>query len=296
MVVSANVLAFMSPRYHSLTTMDNEFSSPPLTYHSLQCPPRPTRRQIPKAVLRGIRCILFFAILLGTLFTISFIEPVSISLRIPSWGTFEPVETGLQAINYTKTVTLQPSTAVGQTPDIHLISSHSSIGKVTASFGHSDPTYESAISSHIPHNTQHFYRHFILRSRLVGGLWSKHAYLLTILGLELSKPESERMEWLFWHDRDTIVMNPNIPLDIFLPPEPEFAHVNILVTKDRNGLNNGVFFVRVNQWALKMFASALSIKEYMPDLQLKYTEQSGMEKVLMRVSPLHLCNLNLADD
>jgi hypothetical protein len=49
-------------------------------------------------------------------------------------------------------------------------------------------------------------------------------------------------------------------------------------------LNNSVFFVRVNQWGLKMFASALSIRKYMPDLELKYTEQSGVEEAIQRVS------------
>jgi hypothetical protein len=68
-----------------------------------------------------------------------------------------------------------------------------------------------------------------------------------------------------------------------LPPEPELAHVKLIVTKDRNGLNNGVFFAGVNQWKLTMFASAL-IREYMPDLHLKYTEQSGTEEVIKRVS------------
>ncbi|KAH7558746.1 glycosyltransferase family 34 protein [Bipolaris maydis] len=61
----------------------------------------------------------------------------------------------------------------------------------------------------------------------------------------LSKPAQHRLAWLFWHDRDTILMNPNIPLEIFLPPpETELganltgSHVHLIVTNDRHGLNN----------------------------------------------------------
>ncbi|OAK93952.1 hypothetical protein IQ06DRAFT_235221 [Phaeosphaeriaceae sp. SRC1lsM3a] len=156
------------------------------------------------------------------------------------------------------------------------------IGKVTASFGPRDPVYESAILSHKPHNELHGYPHFILRKQMLAGLWTKHACLLTIIGAELAKPASQRLKWLFWHDRDVILMNPHISLDVFLPPEPEFGHVNLLVTRDRNGLNNGVFFVRVSEWSLKMFASALSVREYVPEAVLKYTEQSGMEMTIER--------------
>jgi hypothetical protein len=81
-------------------------------------------------------------------------------------------------------------------------------------------------------------------------------------------------------------MNAQIPLEIFLPPEPGFNHISLLATRDRNGLNNGVFFVRVGEWALKLFASASSIREYQPDVVLKYTEQSAMEETLKHVSIL----------
>jgi hypothetical protein len=156
-------------------------------------------------------------------------------------------------------------------------------GKCTASFGDPDPPYESAIASHNLHNEIHGYPHYILREHMIRGLWSKHGWIMTIIGNELAKPEDQRLKWLMWHDRDTVLMNPQIPLDVFVPPEPQFSHIHMLVTNDRNGLNNGVFLVRVNQWAFKFFASALSIREYQPEIPLKYTEQSGMEEVIKRV-------------
>ena len=163
------------------------------------------------------------------------------------------------------------------------------IGKVTASFGATDPIYEAAIESHLPHNELHGYPHYVLREHMLRGLWAKHGFLLTVLGAELSKPSDQRLDWLMWHDRDVVLMNAQIPPSIFLPPEDTFGHVSLVVAKDRNGLNNGVFFVKVGQWAMKVFASALSVREYAPDVELKYSEQSAMEMVIARVSPCSLC-------
>ncbi|KAJ4290541.1 hypothetical protein N0V90_010758 [Kalmusia sp. IMI 367209] len=120
----------------------------------------------------------------------------------------------------------------------------SKFGKCTASFGDFDAPYEAAIASHDLHNKIHGYPHFILREHMVHGLWSKHGWLITVIGSELAKPEDQRLEWLMWHDRDTVLMNPQIPLNIFVPPEPEFSNIQMLVTDDLNGLNNGVFMVR----------------------------------------------------
>lgn len=154
--------------------------------------------------------------------------------------------------------------------------------KITASFGEPDPAYEAAIASHDLHNKLHGYQHFILREQMLKGLWSKHAYILSIIGNELVKPVEERLAWVMWHDRDTVLMNPQIHLDIFLPPSPAFDHIHLLVTNDRHGLNNGVFLCRVSAASFKFFANALSFREYEPDVQLKYTEQSGMEEVIKR--------------
>lgn len=81
-------------------------------------------------------------------------------------------------------------------------------------------------------------------------VWSKPAYILSLLLRELAKPESERLEWLFWVDvdADTIILNPHLPIDVFLPPPgSEFDDINLMYSSDWNGLNNGVFPVRVCQ-------------------------------------------------
>lgn len=48
-----------------------------------------------------------------------------------------------------------------------------------------------------------------------------------------------------WQDGDIVVMNPNIPLDIFLPPE-DFPDVELIIANDFAGLNTGFFMLKVN--------------------------------------------------
>jgi len=78
-------------------------------------------------------------------------------------------------------------------------------------------------------------------------------------------------------------MNPLLPLEMFIPP-PGFDHIHLLTTNDRHGLNNGVFFLKVCEWSLKLFSAALAFPHYHPDVKLKYSEQSAMEEILKAVS------------
>jgi hypothetical protein len=241
-------------------------------YHEYQS----NRRQLPKLASRVLKYTFLFALLFGLLYTILHITPIAHYLPL-----------SIQSTNRSELPNTYDNVAHPVIADIShssLLSTNPTIAKVTASFGPSEPIYEAAIASHRTHNSLHGYPHYILRERMLPGLWSKHSYLLTILGAELAKPPDQRLQWLFWHDRDTILMNANVPLEIFLPPNQDFQHVNLVVTRDRNGLNNGVFMVRVSEWAVKMFASSLSLREYLPEVELKYSEQSAMEDVIARVS------------
>ena len=82
-----------------------------------------------------------------------------------------------------------------------------------------------------------------------------------------------------WVDADTIVMNPNIPLDIFLPPA-EFPHLHLLVTADPHGLNNGVFFIKVHPWSIELLSAVVAYRVFRPDTELQYRDQSALDNVL----------------
>ncbi|KAL1616777.1 hypothetical protein SLS54_008169 [Diplodia seriata] len=157
--------------------------------------------------------------------------------------------------------------------------SNTRIGKCTAFFGKMRPTYERARRSHDMHNRIHGITPLVLRQQLVEGLWNKPAFILSVILDELRKPKDERLEWLLWVDRDTIVLNPCVPVEAFLPPAEE-EDVHMVVTKDWNGLNNGVFLVRVNEWAVELFSDILGFPYHRPDVELRFTEQSAMEKLL----------------
>lgn len=93
-------------------------------------------------------------------------------------------------------------------------------------------------------------------------------------------------QWVFWVDVDAIVMSPQrdvhssmlshegmrkslelggefiswpavTRLGMFVPEEPDFAEIDLLMAQDENGLNAGVFFIRrsrYTQWLLDVWA------------------------------------------
>jgi len=77
-----------------------------------------------------------------------------------------------------------------------------------------------------------------------------------------------------------VVMNPNIPLETFLPPDNGFNDVQLIVSEDLHGLNIGSFFVRVSDWAAFLFVDTLGMPGHRPEVKLKYNDQSAMEYLL----------------
>ncbi|THY27399.1 hypothetical protein D6D01_04122, partial [Aureobasidium pullulans] len=132
------------------------------------------------------------------------------------------------------------------------------IKKVTALFGEPNYLYEAAIATHERHNTLHGHQMQILRQRIHASFLAKPAYLMSVLVEELNKPWEERMQWLAWVDPDTLVLNQQVPMDIFLPPPEE--EINLIATHDDDGyFNGGVFFLRVDTWSLEFLIQVLAV-------------------------------------
>ena len=85
----------------------------------------------------------------------------------------------------------------------------SRIGKVTVAANKLDAdVIHRAMKTHERHNERHGYVHHIAVNQAVspltendhskrpGGAWTKPAYLLSILVVELQKPEDERLQWV----------------------------------------------------------------------------------------------------
>ncbi|KAL2840618.1 hypothetical protein BJX68DRAFT_271567 [Aspergillus pseudodeflectus] len=151
------------------------------------------------------------------------------------------------------------------------------VGKVMSVYGNHS-VYERTLATHEQHGRHWGYPLFVLKRPILDGYWNKLAILLSVMLQELAKPVDQRLEWLFWSDADTIVMNPNIPLEIFLPP-PQLSHIHLLLTKDWNGLNNGVFPIRVHPWSVELLTAAISYPIVHPDIPLYWPDQSAMNKL-----------------
>lgn len=82
-----------------------------------------------------------------------------------------------------------------------------------------------------------------------------------------------------WFDADTVIMNPSMPLETFLPPR-RHDNIHLLLTKDWNGMNNGVFPLRVNSWSVELLSASLAYPATHPDAALFWPDQSALDYVL----------------
>lgn len=189
--------------------------------------------------------------------------------RIGPSGTASSVSTAQPAISGEEMIA----------PQRDMLGHRRVVGKCTIVL-YGSAIYERAVRTHEAHDRINGYPLHVLRQSLMDDVWSKPAYVLSLLLRELSKPESERLQWLLWVDADTIMLNPYVPIEIFLPPSPEFDDINLLVTHDWNGLNNGVFPVRVCQWSVDLFSAIVAFRHFRPETVLTFRDQSAMDMLL----------------
>jgi lipopolysaccharide biosynthesis glycosyltransferase len=81
-----------------------------------------------------------------------------------------------------------------------------------------------------------------------------------------------------WFDCDSVLLNPKLGLSHFLPPSG-FSDANVLVTNDANGLNNGVFFIRVSAWAIEVMSANVAYRTFNPNEQLTFQDQSALDHI-----------------
>ncbi|GJJ69858.1 hypothetical protein EMPS_02207 [Entomortierella parvispora] len=64
--------------------------------------------------------------------------------------------------------------------------------------------------------------------------------------------KQERHDWIFWIDTDAILMEMGVRLEQFLD-----NRYSLIITKDVNGLNAGVFFLKIDEWSRQFMNSLL---------------------------------------
>ncbi|KKY27492.1 putative galactosyl transferase gma12 mnn10 family protein [Phaeomoniella chlamydospora] len=165
----------------------------------------------------------------------------------------------------------------------------SKVAKVTVAIN--PPSYwDRVLKSHKVQNELHGYQHFLGDQPLVFekhipnrpyGTWSKPAYVLELLLHELGKPEDQRLEWLFWFDADTIILNPHIRLETFLPPEEDgLRDVHLLLASNWDGINAGIFPIRVHPWSVTLLSSMIAYEQFRPSEKLEFQDQSALSHIL----------------
>ncbi|KAJ7292656.1 hypothetical protein C8J57DRAFT_1490156 [Mycena rebaudengoi] len=173
---------------------------------------------------------------------------------------------------------------------------NSKVAKVSVAFDAAEsPIVRRGFETHFKHNAIHGYHHFINRQKLVDevfnpnppwGAWSKPAYVLSLLIGEMAKPPEERLEWLFWFDADTIIANPTTPARGFPP------------ANNMDGINDGVFAIRVHRWSVELIAAVVAYPTYFPKnvTASRFGEQSALEWLLKdSASPMEKVSSHWAD-
>lgn len=163
-------------------------------------------------------------------------------------------------------------------PDAMNITKAARFAKIGVASGFEDVLYERALDTHVQHAKRHGYPIYIARENAADGMFNKIAYIVDVLLNELFKPADERVEWLFYFDADSIIMNQEVSLEIFEPPS-DFNYINWMAGKDHNGLNAGIFLLRVNQWSLNLLNRVMTYKHYHPNEEYVFEEQTILARL-----------------
>ncbi|KAJ5484503.1 Galactosyl transferase [Penicillium expansum] len=158
------------------------------------------------------------------------------------------------------------------------------VAKVSMLYGETNHMYERALQSHERHGKRWGYPMHILRQDISVGFWNKPSYLLSLVINELTKPAGERMEWLMWVDADSIILNNDMPVEIFLPPS-DLKDIHLVATQDQNGLNTGIMFLHVHPWMINFLTETMGYPIYLPQIDLgRSADQESMRRVLNKTT------------
>lgn len=73
-------------------------------------------------------------------------------------------------------------------------------------------------------------------------------------------------------------------METFLPPDdPILNNIHLLLTKNWDGINNGVFPIRVHPWSVSLFAAYVAYPTLNPGEHLAFRDQTALWNLLERV-------------
>jgi len=139
--------------------------------------------------------------------------------------------------------------------------------------------YENAISSFYQYSKIHGYDFEYNHYRYDTERQIFFMKLNSVLEKIIIGLKEKKYDWIFWADSDVILANPNIRIEAFLPND-KMSNVHFIGSDDVNGLNAGVFLIRVHPWSLNLIMRAMSYSYFNKKKGLKYADQSSLNNVL----------------
>ncbi|CAG7917337.1 unnamed protein product [Penicillium olsonii] len=177
-------------------------------------------------------------------------------------------------------VVMHPNSTGIQAPDINM----HRIAEVSMLYGDTNEMYERALFTHERHAKIWGHPMHTLRQDISAGVWNKPTYLSSLVIAELAKPAGRRMEWLMWVDSDIIILNDEIPVEIFLPPS-DMKDIHLVASQDQNGLDSGVMFLHVHPWTVSLLTEIMAYPLYLPGIDLgQSADPEGMGRVLNKTT------------
>ncbi|KKY19901.1 putative galactosyl transferase gma12 mnn10 family protein [Diplodia seriata] len=148
------------------------------------------------------------------------------------------------------------------------------VGKISI-LNHPQNEYiDRAVKTHAEHDRRHGYQHYTMREQIASNPAENFAaQMLSILQAELRKPPSKRLEWLYYFPTTSIILNPNVPLELFIPPtkgNTAFNETYLLyaaaapegppstTSPPSPDLSHIAFAARVSQWSIDLFTTLVT--------------------------------------
>jgi len=138
--------------------------------------------------------------------------------------------------------------------------------------------YENSISEFYQYAKIHGYSFIFSSKRYDTGRDLFYMKLHVITEALIEGLKNNEYDWIFWVDGDTILGNPNIKLETFLPMDND---IHFMAARDGHGLNAGVFFIRVNSWSLNFMMRSISYQYYNRKVKVGFADQTSMNNVLV---------------
>jgi len=137
--------------------------------------------------------------------------------------------------------------------------------------------YENAISEFYQY--ANFYNYRLLFNEINYNKDKEIFYMKISVIIEalIEGMKTKLYDWIFWVDSDVILTNPTIRLEAYLP---EDENVHFVAAADKNGLNAGVFLLRVNSWSYNLMTKVLAYPDYHKDDFIRFAEQTAINNLL----------------